>query len=865
MPIPKFDNRAKNALAIAQQIAQELRHSYIGSEHLLYGILSQPQDNLPFQMAFIDGMSNAELLEVIRRLGIENMRDNTQSISNYQNASGFTIPDITEELQQCLDKSIKIAEMFNFPYVGLEHLIYGILDTPNSNGQKLMNLNEQNSKKIRDILYSVFENYKRGVKTGERSFKPKTNKRDSVLEYFTINLNKKISQETNFALIERDHEIERMVQILSRKTKNNPVLLGEPGVGKTALVEGLARRINDRKVPEWLIDKQILSLDIANLIAGTMFRGEFESRIKSIIEETIEAKDVILFVDELHSAVGAGIGSGGGPTLTDILKPYLARGEISVIGATTADEYRTIIKKDKAFERRFQPIVVEEPDYSQVIKILRGIKVMYENYHNCLFPEEMLPRLVTLADRFLPERYFPDKAIDLLDECLVRCRIQNMEKNLEDKDKEKSWAELEKQILELIKQKNEAILEQNFELSKRFEEEQKQLEQQLATLNQPNKDGKPQAVVTQELMERTISEVSGVPIVRISSNIYTQIRNLEESLNKQIFGQKEASSQITTALKRSYAGVNPHKGPIGSFLLLGPTGVGKTELVKILTRELYGDPDKYMLKLDMSEFGEKHTVSRLLGAPAGYVGYEDKPQLTEFLRSKPYSVILFDEIEKGNREILNILLQMLEDGKITDAKGNTVTCEHAMIFMTSNLGRNKLNKFASKIGFVDLGDEEEEDYTTIKKQVMEEVEKNIKREILGRITGKIVFRPIGKSVLKQIIHKELTVVQNHLLKNGRVVNFKDDVIDFVANKAANKLEYGAREIKALVAEWVQDPIAEFILDNPHCMHIDVMLNKEGDKVTAKERKVKEHKKLEDVKEVKKETTTSGRVTAGSEK
>jgi ATP-dependent Clp protease ATP-binding subunit ClpC len=854
MSIPKFDTRAKNALAVAQQIAQELRHVYIGSEHLLYGILSQPQENLPFQMAFIDGMSNGELLEVIRRLGIENLKESSKEI-DIASSNALIFPDITEELQQCLDKAIKIAESFNFPYVGLEHLIFGILDTPNSNGQKLMNLNEHNSKRIRDILFSVFENYKRGVKTGEKNYKPKAGRQNSILDYFTSNLNKKVGAEPNFEIVEREKEVDRMIQILSRKIKNNPILLGEPGVGKTALVEGLAKRINEKKVPEWLQDKQVLSLDIANLIAGTMFRGEFESRIKAILEEIIEAKDIILFVDEIHAAMGAGVGAAGGPGLTDILKPYLARGEISVIGATTAEEYRTIVLKDKAFERRFQPIRLEEPDHTQVINILRGSKVMYENFHNCLFPDELLPKLVSLTDRFIPERHFPDKAIDILDECLVRCRIQNIEKNQEDKMKERSWAELEKQILELIKQKNEAILEQNFELSKKFEDEQKQLEQQLAILNQPNKNKNLTVKVNEDLLERTVSEVSGVPLVRVSSNIFTQIKYLQEGLDKQIFGQTEATSQITAALKRSYSGVNPHRGPIASFLLLGPTGVGKTELVKVITRELYGDPDKYMLKLDMSEFGEKHTVSRLLGAPAGYVGYEDKPQLTDFLRTKPYSVILFDEIEKGNRDILNILLQMLEEGKVTDAKGNTVGCEHSLIFMTSNLGKSQLNKFASKIGFIDFTNQEEEDYNQLKTQVMSEVEKSIKPEILGRITCKIVFRPLGKAVLKQIIHKELTILQTHMMKNGRIVNFKEEIVDFVAEKANEKLEYGAREVKNLVANYIQDPIADYLLDSPGIMNIEVSTNKENTKVIVKEKKNKVEQlaklKMEDVKSIKK--------------
>ena len=847
----KFDTRAKNALDLAQQVAQDLTHNYIGSDHLIYGILSQPQNDLPFQMAFIDGLSNTELLEVIRRVGIETMKEHSKTDEDPANSGTLFFPKITEELQNCLDKAIRIAETYNYSHIGLEHLIYGILDTTNSHGQKLMNLNEENSGRIKDILLTVFENYKKGVKVGEKNPKLKTsrNQPQSYLDYFTINLNKKIKQNIGFELVEREKEIERIIQILSRKTKNNPILLGEPGVGKTAAIEGLAKRILDKQVPIWLQDKQILSLDVSSLLAGTMFRGEFESRIKTIIEEVIEAKNVILFIDELHSAVGAGAGSSGGPTLPDILKPYLARGEVSVIGATTMEEYRTLIKKDKAFERRFQPVKLDEPDQFQVISILRGVKSSYENYHGVLFPDELVPKLVDLAERFVPERFFPDKAIDIMDECLVKCRIAQSRVETDDKEKEKTWVSIEREILELIKQKNQAILEQNFELSKKFEHEQKSLENQLSVLNQSSKDSKPKPTVNQELLEHTVSMISNVPVVRVTSNIFTQVKYLENTLNNQIFGQGEANSLVTSALKRAYTGVNPNKGPIASFLLLGPTGVGKTELVKIITKELYGSLDKYLLKLDMSEFSEKHTISSLIGAPAGYVGYEDKPRLTEFLRENPYSVILFDEIEKGSKDILNILLQMLEEGQITDSKGNIVSCRHAMIFMTSNLGRNQLNKFASKIGFSNLSSAEEQDYQTIKKNVMDEVEKTIKPEILGRITSKIVFRPIGVTVLTQIIHKELSILQNHLLKNGRTITFKDDIVGFIVSQVNNKLEYGAREVKSLIANIIHNPIAEYLLDNPTNLNMEIFLDKNKE-IIVKEKKLKlPGIKVQDIKKV----------------
>ena len=830
--MPKFDSRARSALSVAQQIATQLGHNYIGSEHLLYGILSQPQDGLPIQMAFIDNISNQELLEIIRRQGLENFHKYTLS----KTEEGSYLPEITDELQTCLDTAIQVAESHNYSYIGIEHLIFGILETGDSHGKKLMNLTENSRDKLQGVLNSIFESYNKGIKSEEskNSRKSKSKKKESALEFFTTNLNNKVQSEPDLHIVERDKEIERMIQILSRKNKNNPIVIGEAGIGKTALVEGLAKRINNGKVPEWLIEKQILSLDVGNLIAGSVFRGEFEQRLKSILEETAKRGDVILFIDEIHSTVGAGAsGNSNGPEMTSIMKPALARGEISVIGATTREEYNSTIRKDKAFDRRFQAIALEEPDLKQTLNIVRGVKVMYENHHNSIFPDELLDDLVDLSARFLPERRFPDKAIDILDECLVRCRLNAAKRKKVTKGKEKDWQDIEKQILSLIKQKNEAILNHNNELSKKFEEDQKALEGQLSELNIANKEIKEKSIVDKELLERVVAEMSGVALARVSSNIYTQIRKMDSGIKSSIFGQEEAVDEIARALKRNYAGVNPNKGPMASFLLLGPTGVGKTELVKVLTKELYGDPNKFMLKIDMSEFKERHQMSRLLGAPAGYVGYEDEPQLTDFLRKKPYSVILFDEIEKGHPSNLDILLQMLEEGKVTDAKGESVSCEHTLIFMTSNLGKNKLNKFASKLGFIDLSNEEEEDYSALKKQVLGEVERHIKPEILGRVTGKVVFRPITKSTMRQIITKELSILQKHLLKQGRGISFSDSVVTHLTDLAGDKLEYGAREVKGLVAKYIQDPVAEYLLDNEKNDNIEVKVIKKKISISSK--------------------------------
>jgi ATP-dependent Clp protease ATP-binding subunit ClpC len=842
MPAPHFDNRAKNALAVAQQMAIQLNHSHIGSEHLLFGILSQPQDGLPFQMTFVDNMTNQELLDLISKQGLDQFQ--TKLVTAEQPRPSNYLPEITAELQAALDNAIRIAEDFSYDYIGLEHLFFGILETPDSNGQKVIGLTGGAADKLKEILTNIFESHNQPVSNSmpDSVSKAKTprgpSKSQSALSYFASNLNDKIRSEKDFALVDRDKEINRLIEILSRKNKNNPIILGEPGVGKTALVEGLAKRINDGQVPSWLANKRIMSLDVGGLLAGAVFRGEFEQRLKIIIEEVITSKDIILFVDELHSVIGAGSANNNGPDMVSIIKPALSRGELSMIGATTEDEYRTTIKKDKAFERRFQPVRLEQPNNQEVANIIRGVKPMYENHHKAFFPDELITDLVELSDRFLPDRFFPDKAIDVLDESMVRARLQAYEKFGDQNKNDQAWVEIEKQILDLIRQKNEAILNRNVELSNKFEFDQKQLEERLAKLNMENKESQKSSIVTKSLLEKTISEISTVPLVRISSNIFTSIKGLEDALSSQIFGQSEAITQVTKALKRSYAGVNPHKGPIASFLLLGPTGVGKTEMVKLLTSDLYGDPNKYLLKIDMSEFRERHNLSRLLGAPAGYVGHEDAPQLTEFLRKKPYSVILFDEIEKGHPEVLNILLQMLEDGYVSDSKGNKVTCQHALIFLTSNLGKTQLNKFASKLGFVDMSKKDDEDYTTIKTQVMQEVEKSIKPEILGRLNAKIVFRPITTAVILQVINKELAAIQKHLLKNGRRVNFKPEVATYVANKANDKIEYGAREVKNLVAEFVQDPIAEFLLDNTESFDLMVQTKDNSILVTAQQKDIK---------------------------
>jgi ATP-dependent Clp protease ATP-binding subunit ClpC len=773
----QFDRLSRNAMNIAENLAKSLGHTYIGSEHLVYGILSQDINSSLIQINIKSPGENSF------KLLLENIKINAKEVQKTEPQGSVASPVFTEELKSVLDNAIMVAMNYGFTKITIEHLFFGILVTPYASAKKILHINEEYANEMTEFFVLHFEENVRKEKTKPQSkassassahtdagnmpqpggSNARAGKKQSVLDTFGTNLNEKFKKDNDLVVTGREKELEAIILTLSRKTKNNPIITGEPGVGKTALVELLAKKITEKDVPAWLLDKVIYSIDTSSILAGSIFRGEFEQKLKNLIAETIAKKNIILFIDELHTVIGAGTGMDKGLDMSNILKPHLARGEVTVIGATTSDEYRTIIKKDKAFERRFQPINVSEPTAAETKLILTEIKPTYEKYHNVQVSVEVTNKIVDLTSKYLPSRFFPDKALDVLDEiCALR------------KFKQKKGTK----------------------------------------------------VVTEEDVNVVISKMTGVPVEKLNESIFTKLIALEPRLNKEVFGQTDAVARLCKALKRSYSGVSYHTGPIASFLFLGPSGVGKTQLVKSLADTLFGDGDKSMLKIDMSELSEKHSMSRLVGTTAGYVGYDDAPQLTEFLKKKPNSIVLFDEIEKGHPQIMNLLLQMLEDGYITDGKGEKVSCKDSIIILTSNIGISQFNANAKSIGFAkDSNNDILVEFRTTKDNILEQVQKTIKPEILGRISDKIVFNPITPEVVEQIIAHEVKLLNSNLKKQKKTLTVNKKVVELIVNQVSKNLEYGARDLKKFIQDILLDPLSEFVLINSKSTILEAKLDK----------------------------------------
>lgn len=764
----QFDRLSRNAMNIAENLAKSLNHSYIGSEHLVYGILSQDINSSLIQINIKSPGENSF------KLLVENIKINSKEVLKTTKGGTVNNPIFTDELKSVLDNAIMVAMNYSFSKITIEHLFFGILVTPYASAKKILHINEEYASEMTEFFILHFEENMRrekekpdninNINKEQKNNNTNNTKKPSVLDTFGTNLNEKFKKDDELIVTGREKELESIILTLSRRTKNNPIIIGEPGVGKTALVELLVQKITNKTVPEWLQNKQIYSIDISSILSGSIFRGEFEQKLKALINEAITKKNIILFIDELHTVIGAGTGTDKGLDMSNILKPYLARGELTVIGATTSDEYRTIVKKDKAFERRFQPIHIEEPTILETKIILNTVKSNYEKFHKVEVSPEIVNKVVDLTAKYLPSRYFPDKALDVLDEiCALR------------KYKQKKGTK----------------------------------------------------VVDTEDINIVISKMTGVPVEKLNESIFTKLIQLEEKLNQQIFGQGEAINKLTKALKRSYSGVSYHTGPIASFIFLGPSGVGKTQLAKALSEELFGDNNKSMLKIDMSELSEKHSISRLLGTSAGYIGFDEPPQLTEFLKKKPNSIILLDEIEKGHPVIFNLLLQMLEDGYITDAKGEKISCKDAIIILTSNIGISQFNFNASNIGFSKAHNKEAlVEFSTTKNDILEQLQKTIKPEVLGRISDKIVFNPLDPEVIEKIILHEISLINKNFRSQNKHLTISKKIVDNITELASKNLQYGARDLKRIIQEQILDELSEFVLSNPKVTSITVELDKD---------------------------------------
>lgn len=793
----KFTNRANKAIEIANDIALELGHSYIGTEHILYG-LAKEGNGIASKVLENQNVTADDILNKI-----EQLIGSDEPIEN--------IVDFTPRTKRVVESAFIEARKLGYNFIGTEHLLIGILREGDCVATKiLLDLNVNIPKLYNEIVkvinegedYNSSDNSSNNSNGGKRRG---SYNQTPTLNQFGQDLTKKAEEGKLDPVIGRKQEIERVIEILSRRTKNNPCLIGEPGVGKTAAVEGLAQKIASGDVPEILKDKRVVTLDISGMVAGAKYRGDFEERIKKALNEVKKAGDVILFIDEIHTIVGAGAAEGA-IDAANILKPLLARGEIQLVGATTLNEYRKFIEKDAALERRFSPVTVNEPSEKETIQILKGIRDKYEAHHNVKITDEAIEAAVKLSIRYVNDRFLPDKAIDLIDEASSKARLRTY-------TEPDGLKELQEEIEKTKNEKEEAVLNQKFEKAAELRDTEKALRDKFEKEQNKwkNKNTKSIVTITEENIAEVIANWTGIPAKKITEDENEKLKNLEKELHKRVIGQNEAVEAVSKAIRRGRVGLKDPKRPIGSFLFLGPTGVGKTELSKALAEVLFGD-ENAMIRLDMSEFMEPHSVSKLIGAPPGYVGFDDGGQLTEKIRRKPYSVVLFDEIEKAHPDVMNMLLQILEDGRLTDSQGRTVNFKNTVIIMTSNLGARLITDrkqlgFANKEGEADS----KKEYEEIKKEVMAELKKELRPEFINRIDEIIVFHKLNDSDINQIIDIMLKEVANRLKEQKYDVKFEPDVKEMIAKEGIDK-NFGARPLRRTIQNLVEDKLAEEILD-----------------------------------------------------
>lgn len=789
-----FTEKANKALNLAIESAEEMRHNYVGTEHILYGLVKEGS-----------GVAATALNEC----GVteDALREKLESINGTMSLVELTPDDFTPRTKRVLRAAVIISSKTGYTYVGTEHLLLAILSESDSYAVAFL---EELGVSVERLAQAVSKGMQGGADDGFGGFENESapngsQKGGSALDKFGRDLTQAAKNGEIDPVIGREKEIQRVIQILSRRTKNNPVLIGEPGVGKTAVAEGLALEIAKGNVPEILKDKRVVSLDLTGMVAGAKYRGDFEERIKAAIDEVKKSKNTILFIDELHTIVGAGAAEGSADA-ANILKPSLARGDFQVIGATTLNEYRKYIEKDAALERRFQPVKVGEPTPEQAVQILKGLRDSYEAHHKVKITDEAINAAVTLSSRYIADRYLPDKAIDLIDEGASKVRLAS----LTSPDNVK---ELEDEIADYEKEKASAINEQDFERAARLRDEQKELQTKLDDAKkkwQEQQKGN-SGEVTAEDIAKIVSEWTGIPVVQLTKEESERLLNMENVLHERVIGQSEAVTAIAKAIRRGRVGLKDPKRPVGSFIFLGPTGVGKTELCKALAEAMFGD-ENAMLRLDMSEYMEKHTVSKLIGSPPGYVGFEEGGQLTEKVRRKPYSVVLFDEIEKAHPDVFNMLLQILEDGRLTDSQGRTVDFKNTIIIMTSNVGARLITEKQSLLGFNSENENaEESEKKDIKELVTGELRKVFRPEFLNRVDDIIVFNKLNKDEIKQIAVKMLKTLENRLDKMNIKISFTDNAISEIADKGFDE-NYGARPLRRAIQNEIEDPLSEQMLE-----------------------------------------------------
>ena len=783
----KFTKSSENVLKIANDLAEDMGHSYIGTEHLLYGLIAE-------------GTGVASKVLENQNVIPEDVLEKIEALIGSTEISKNAVLGFTPRTKKILENAFMEAKKLGSDYIGTEHILIGIMKEGDSIAVRIMLDLGIRIEDVYNEIVRVLNDYE-SISNGNLKTTKGSYNNTQTLNQFGTDLSIQAMEGKLDPVIGRNEETERVIEILSRRTKNNPCLLGEPGVGKTAVIEGLAQKIVSGNVPENLKNKRVVTLDVSSMVAGAKYRGDFEERIKKALGEVKKAKDIILFIDEIHTIVGAGAADGA-IDAANILKPMLARREIQLVGATTSKEYRKYIERDSALERRFQPVQIQEPSIEEAEKILKGIRDKYEAHHNVKITDDAIKAAVELSSKYINDRYLPDKAIDLIDEASVKSRL----KTYVEPDNIKK---LEDKFEKTIREKEDAINVQDFEKAAKLRDKEKELSKKLEIESEKWRDARTNKVINIEKEDVAIivSNWTGIPLSKISESETEKLKNLENELHKRVIGQDEAVSAVARAIRRSRVGLKDPNRPIGSFLFLGPTGVGKTELTKALAESLFGS-ESSMIRVDMSEFMEQHSVSKLIGSPPGYVGYEEAGGFTEQVRKKLYSVILFDEIEKAHPDVMNLLLQILDDGRLTDSQGRVVNFKNTVIIMTSNIGaRNITDKKTMGFGVSNSNEE----YENIKKDVMQEVKQMLKPEFINRIDEIIVFHKLTRNNIENIIDIMLDGVKEKMLRQNVSLDVKQSAKDFILDHGIDE-NFGARPLKRTIQNYIEDKLAESILD-----------------------------------------------------